>query len=801
MKTIKISGSNVSFARPGGRLGLAAWAILAALGMALTGLAGAESKSTGIPLSEIGARATADYQGEALEVVATAEGARLRCGFQKLEGRATAEGLWLTSIAEGAKGERLRVVALAVGRRGGGRTSNIEHRTSNIELPASGSIVVADKLVRFVRPGLVEEYSVSVDGVRQDFVVTERPEGEGELRVELGLSGARAEAAGYGAKLRLEGSGRELAYSRLRAVDARGKELKARMEVLTSNSESRKQKAEMAVVVEDGAAVYPVRIDPTFSDADWVSLNPGMPGANSPVFALAADGSGNVYVGGNFSFIGTVAANYIAKWNGSTWSALGSGMNVVVQALAVSGTNLYAGGSFTRAGGVAANYVAKWDGTAWSALGEGVDSDVWLLAASATDVYAGGYFTSAGGVAATNIAKWDGSTWSALGSGINGEVNALAASTTDLYAGGYFTNAGGVTASNIAKWDGSAWSALGSGINGYVEALAVSETNLYAGGYFDTAGGVAATNIAKWDGSGWSALGSGISGEVYALAESGTNLYAGGYFDTAGGVAATNIARWDGSAWSGLGLGISGSYNWGAWVGALAASGTELYVGGDFTMAGGVEAECIAKWDGNAWSALGSGMNRAVSALAVDGTTLYVGGEFTTAGGVMANRIAKWDGNTWSALGSGLNDQVNALAVSGTNLYAGGDFTTAGGVTVNYIAKWDGSTWSALGSGMGYWSDHCVRALAVMGTNLYAGGNFDTAGGIWVNCIAKWDGNAWSALGSGMSSIYRDAYVFALAVSGANLYAGGIFDTAGGVWGLTALPNGTAAPGPPWARG
>jgi len=63
--------------------------VLLLLLLALTGLAGAENRAAPIPLSEIGARATADYQGEALGVVATAEGVRLRCGFQKLEGRAT----------------------------------------------------------------------------------------------------------------------------------------------------------------------------------------------------------------------------------------------------------------------------------------------------------------------------------------------------------------------------------------------------------------------------------------------------------------------------------------------------------------------------------------------------------------------------------------------------------------------------------------------------------------------------------------------------------------------------------------
>lgn len=53
-----------------------------------------------IPLSELGAKAGAQYQGDGLSVVPTPEGARLRCVFQKLEGQVTREGLWLVSTVE-----------------------------------------------------------------------------------------------------------------------------------------------------------------------------------------------------------------------------------------------------------------------------------------------------------------------------------------------------------------------------------------------------------------------------------------------------------------------------------------------------------------------------------------------------------------------------------------------------------------------------------------------------------------------------------------------------------------------------
>ena len=225
-------------------------------------------------------------------------------------------------------------------------------------------------------------------------------------------------------------------------------------------------------------------------------------GTTGIVYAVVISGS-IVYVGGDFKCAGNVVASDIAKWDGSTWSALGSGMSYApgsysggagVRALALDdGGNLYAGGRFNRAGGVSANRIAKWDGSSWSALGSGIGSagtyydgtSVNALAIdSSGNVYAAGNFSTAGGGSANRIAKWDGSSWSTLGSGMSSTVYALAVDGSNLYAGGYFTTAGGVVVNRIAKWDGSSWSALGSGMGSTVYALAVNGGNLYAGGSF-----------------------------------------------------------------------------------------------------------------------------------------------------------------------------------------------------------------------------------------------------------------------------------------------------------------------------
>ena len=121
-------------------------------------------------------------------------------------------------------------------------------------------------------------------------------------------------------------------------------------------------------------------------------------------------------------------------------------------------------------------------------------------------------------------------------------------------------------------------------MNSPVAALAVSGTNLYAGGTRRAGYGQLHRQMGRQRLVGLVGISGVDDAGVYALAVSGTNLYAGGGFTTAGGVPANYIAKWDGSAWSALGSG-SGRRN--SYVYALAADGAgHLFVGGDFSLAG-----------------------------------------------------------------------------------------------------------------------------------------------------------------------------------------------------------------------
>ena len=110
--------------------------------------------------------------------------------------------------------------------------------------------------------------------------------------------------------------------------------------------------------------------------------------------------------------------------------------------------------------GGAAERIARWDGTSWAAVGGGLNNRVTSLAVGDAGgepaLYAGGFFTSAGGMAANHVATWDGTQWRAMGSGANGFVQALGtfrdARGTGLYVGGLFTLAPDSGDSYLARW-------------------------------------------------------------------------------------------------------------------------------------------------------------------------------------------------------------------------------------------------------------------------------------------------------------------------------------------------------------
>ena len=91
-------------------------------------------------------------------------------------------------------------------------------------------------------------------------------------------------------------------------------------------------------------------------------LGLAMPDGKGTVTALAVLPNGDLAAGAACYAVG--GAGDVARWKGSTWVPLGTGMNGRVSALAVfPNGDLVAGGGFTTAGGGGASHIARWNGS------------------------------------------------------------------------------------------------------------------------------------------------------------------------------------------------------------------------------------------------------------------------------------------------------------------------------------------------------------------------------------------------------------------------------------------------------
>ncbi|MBU0744719.1 MAG: hypothetical protein KKE11_05060, partial [Gammaproteobacteria bacterium] len=328
-----------------------------------------------------------------------------------------------------------------------------------------------------------------------------------------------------------------------------------------------------------------------------------------------------LYVAGAF----TSPGNHITKYNDvDGWKTLGTGTNADSFVFAVAKGDLYNAGQFTTIDGVAANYIAKYNGANWSALGSGTSDYITALYTLDDNLYVGGKFLSAGGLTtARTIAKWDGANWSALAQGLYnaagpggiGFVRAIISLGKKLYIGGSVheiinTPAPDTYVPCVAQWDTetSTWSPYGNFGSNNSFAFATIGTTLFTGGDFSSAN---FKNISQrglsdpnWT---WLIQFDGFGEPVYALTSIGNDLYIGGNFTRTNFFPYTEgnrMMKWNsGSGWSALGTGLNSGVN------ALISLGTDIYVAGEFTTAGGLTAQSIAKWDTltSTWSPIGTG--------------------------------------------------------------------------------------------------------------------------------------------------------------------------------------------------
>jgi hypothetical protein len=230
---------------------------------------------------------------------------------------------------------------------------------------------------------------------------------------------------------------------------------------------------------------------------------------------------------------------YVAQWNGSAWTALGSKLNfngagteALEAALATDGINPAACWSekvVSNRTTVTINAqirCAQWNGSAWAPFGSSpLNQTASSWANDPTMTYAGGkYYISwtertTAGNNKLYACRWDGSTCTLIGGGplnidaMNGWAAhpSLATDGTNVYlAWEEQTSLGQKSRGFVKKWDGSSWSQLGGSlnydpVNGSVAgiALAVKQGPPTAIWGELTYGSLRQTYAKQWDGSNW----------------------------------------------------------------------------------------------------------------------------------------------------------------------------------------------------------------------------------------------------------------------------------------------------------
>ena len=387
-------------------------------------------------------------------------------------------------------------------------------------------------------------------------------------------------------------------------------------------------------------------------------------------------------------------------WDGINWKIEGPGRisdfnGEAIYTICVVGTDIYIGGNFTTLGSEPIAYLAKWDGNNWSTAGSGVNGPVYALTTDGNfNLYVGGSFNQAGGLSAYNIAKWDGNNWSTLDepggitNGVNNVVRSIVVGNDGIYVGGGFTVAGGSNIRFAAKYNSvGSWESLGvQWTTGAVYSIAIAPDHIYLAGAFYEFNGAPGNGIVRDDGSGgWEALGNGSSNLVVqkVLVNGGGTVYALGDFSADAGPGANRIGKWNGTSWEALG---DEPFEQGETVDfALFEPNTIYTTRFAFQNQTYVYGNGIYKWDGSNWSGIGKGVGdywtnaRQVNTLEWYDSKLIAGGNFLTAGDKFISSLAQFDGNSWSDLGGNSTTPfyyISDLLAEDENLYVGGYFTT-----------------------------------------------------------------------------------------------------------------------------
>lgn len=349
--------------------------------------------------------------------------------------------------------------------------------------------------------------------------------------------------------------------------------------------------------------------------------------------------------------------------------------------------------------------------------------------------------------------------WETIGSIANGPA-ALYAKGNFLYVGGCFDGVAAgmksITAHNIARYDitQKTWSTVGDDslpVGASVLSIVIdSQDHLYVGvclagwpAYPPEDPNQKLGSFRMLSGGTWVTVGGGLEGDppgeganifVRALAADGTNIYLGGGFAGAYNdgnfLESRNILKWNGLVFEAMGSPLDPW--WGAPIGAgdIAVAGNTVFLAGPFGTA------VDHTWD-PPWHSPAEGFPY--------GLALYskVTRERSGTNGLYyyPYQYFDWNSYTWSNSYKYAEAMSFCLTVQNGSLYLAGcfdgiyDYITGVDTPCKNIARWDGTTWSPLGNPGVEWEAY---GLASDSNSVYVGEWYEDPNGATYRGFRRW---------------------------------------------------------------
>lgn len=503
------------------------------------------------------------------------------------------------------------------------------------------------------------------------------------------------------------------------------------------------------------------------------------------VLALASDGHGGYFVGGDIRRAGALRVRGLAHLTaaGTYDPNFHPVANGFVRSLAVAGTTLYVAGDFSTIAGQPRTRIAAFDLTtgALTSFAPAINNIVYSLSVSGSELYVGGIYSAIDGQPRSGIARFDLpsgalSSWNP-NSRPHGTIEAVVATGSTVYLGGIFTQIGSASApvrNNLAAVDTSTGALLPFDPNvvGNVTTLSLSGQILYVGGTVTSIGGQArdgagSVNAATGAVTSFAPAMGGSSAGFYVTP---TTVYLAGGVPRAMAVDPTIGARQ--TTWSpALGSGAN----------VIAPYGTGILIGGGFTAINVQPRQNLAAIDlttGRAtdWKPRCSSD---VFALALVGSTIYVGGSFSNLTGQPRKNLgAVTTAGTLLPFRADTDDEVLAIASLNSRIFIGGRFEAVSGVVRSRLASLDPIT-----GAVGAWdpkADQEVDHMVAAAGKLYVAGFFSGFGSESRLHLAELDPTTGKP-GPDFGLPLQDTAVDSLAANGSTLFVGGQFTTILGV--------------------